>query len=65
MKKLIHEMIELQDAMNRKVDIDWIEKIESGIGRYGSSVENSWSTTEAGNGGKRREGFRTNITRIG
>ena len=26
MKKLIHEMIELQDAMNRKVDIDWIEK---------------------------------------
>ena len=35
MKKLIHEMIELQDAMNRKVDIDWIEKIESGIGRYG------------------------------
>ena len=40
MKKLIHEMIELQDAMNRKVDIDWIEKIESGIGRYGSSVEN-------------------------
>ena len=26
MKKLIHEMIELQDAMNRKVDIDWVEK---------------------------------------
>ena len=26
MKKLIHEMIELQDAMNCKVDIDWIEK---------------------------------------
>ena len=26
MEKLIHEMIELQDAMNRKVDIDWIEK---------------------------------------
>ena len=26
MKKLIYEMIELQDAMNRRVDIDWVDK---------------------------------------
>ncbi len=26
MKKLIYEMIELQDAMNKRVDIDWVDK---------------------------------------
>ena len=26
MKKLIHEMIQLQDAMNIKIDIDWVDK---------------------------------------
>ena len=26
MKRLIYEMIELQDAMNKRVDIDWVDK---------------------------------------